>query len=300
MNLRKEIVSKKKRQARIKRRLVRSYLVATVSITLVLFLVGMMALLVLNAGRLSDYVRENVGFTLILDEDVREVEVLRLQKILSATEFVKTTRFVDKEEAAKELAKDLGEDFVGFLGFNPLFSSVDVKLHAAWMQADSLTILERKFLEYPQVKEVYYQRDLVKVINENVQRLSILLLIFSGLLLFIFIALINNTIRISIYSQRFIINTMKLVGATRSFIRRPFVMKSVSYGLAAGLIANVCIFLLIASYRNDLGKLISWEQSDSIAIAFAVVLLFGVLISWLSTYLAVNKSLRLRFEDLFY
>lgn len=290
----------KKRQARIKRRLVRSYLVATVSITLVLFLVGMMALLVLNAGRLSDYVRENVGFTLILNDDVREVEVLRLQKNLSATKFVKTTRYVDKEEAAKELAKDLGEDFAGFLGFNPLFSSVDVKLHAAWMQADSLTILERKFLEYPQVKEVYYQRDLVKVINDNVQRLSILLLVFSGLLLFIFITLINNTIRISIYSQRFIINTMKLVGATRSFIRRPFVIKSVSYGLVAGLVADACIFLLIWSYRKDFGNLISWEQSDSIAVAFAVVLLFGMLISWLSTHLAVNKFLRLRFEELFY
>lgn len=290
----------KKRQARIKRWLVRSYLVATVSITLVLFLVGMMALLVLNAGRLSDYVRENVGFTLILNDDVREVEVLRLQKNLSATKFVKTTRYVDKEEAAKELAKDLGEDFAGFLGFNPLFSSVDVKLHAAWMQADSLTILERKFLEYPQVKEVYYQRDLVKVINDNVQRLSILLLVFSGLLLFIFITLINNTIRISIYSQRFIINTMKLVGATRSFIRRPFVVKSVSYGLVAGLVADACIFLLIWSYRKDFGNLISWEQSDSIAVAFAVVLLFGMLISWLSTHLAVNKFLRLRFEELFY
>lgn len=294
------MVLKKKRQARIKRRLVRSYLVATVSITLVLFLVGMMALLVLNARRLSDYVRENVGFTLILKEDVREVEILRLQKDLSTTKFVKSTKYVDKEEAAKDLAKDLGEDFVGFLGFNPLFSSVDVKLHAAWMQADSLTILERKFLEYPQVKEVYYQRDLVKVINENVQRLSILLLVFSGLLLFIFITLINNTIRISIYSQRFIINTMKLVGATRSFIRRPFVMKSISYGLAAGLIADAGIFMLIYSYRNDFENLISWEQSDSVAIAFAVVLAFGVLISWLSTHLAVNKFLRLRFEDLFY
>jgi cell division transport system permease protein len=293
-------VLKKKRQARIKRRLVRSYLVATVSITLVLFLVGMMTLLVLNARRLSDYVRENVGFTLILKENVREVEILSLQKNLSATKFVKSTKYVDKEEAAKELTKDLGEDFVGFLGFNPLFSSVDVKLHAAWMHNDSLSVLEQKFLEYPQVKEVYYQRDLVKVINDNVQRLSILLLVFSGLLLFIFITLINNTIRISIYSQRFIINTMKLVGATRSFIRRPFVMKSVTYGLVAGLIADAGIFILIYSYRNDFGNLINLDQSGTVAIAFAIVLLFGMLISWFSTHLAVNKFLRLRFEDLFY
>jgi len=293
-------VQKKKRQARIKRRLTRSYLVSTVSITLVLFLVGMMSLLILNARRLSDYVRENVGFTLILNDNLREVEILRLQKDLSASGYVKATRYVDKEEAAKELTAELGEDFTGFLGFNPLFSSVDVKLHAAWMQTDSLAMLEQRFLRYPQVKEVYYQRDLVKVINENVQRLSILLLVFSGLLLFIFITLINNTIRISIYSQRFIINTMKLVGATRSFIRRPFVIKSVTFGLIAGLIANAGIFMLIYTYRNEFVGLISWEQSGSVGITFFVVLLFGVVISWLSTYFAVNKFLRLRFEDLFY
>ncbi len=291
---------RKKRQTKIRRRLVRSYLVATVSITLVLFLVGMMVLLVLNARRLSDYVRENVGFTLVLHEKVREVEVLRLQKSLSATRFVKSTSYVDKEEAAKELANDLGEDFVGFLGFNPLFSSVDVKLHAPWMRADSLALLEKEFLKYPQVKEVYYQRDLVKVINDNVEKVSLILLVFSGLLLFIFITLINNTIRISIYSQRFIINTMKLVGATRPFIRRPFVMKSVSYGLLAGLIADAGIFLLINSYREEFRSLISDEQTGTTAVAFTVVLLFGVVISWLSTHLAVNKFLRLRFEDLFY
>lgn len=290
----------RKRQARIKRRLVRSYLVSTVSITLVLFLVGMMALLVLNARRLSDYVRENVGFTLVLDENVKEVEVLRLQKNLSATKYVKTAEFVDKEQAAKDLAKDLGEDFVGFLGFNPLFSSVNVKLHAAWMQTDSLALLERKLLEYPQVKEVHYQRDLVKVINDNVQQVTVVLMVFSALLLFIFTTLINNTIRISIYSQRFIINTMKLVGATRPFIRRPFVLKSISYGLIAGMIANAGIFLLIYSYRNEFQNLIKLEQADTLGITFVIVLLFGVLITWLSTHFAVNKFLRLRFEELFY
>lgn len=291
---------KKKRQARIKRRLFRSYLVATVSITLVLFLLGMMTLLVLNARRLADYVRENVGFTLILNENVREVEILRLQKTLSATGFVKSTRYVDKEQAAEELAKDLGEDFTGFLGFNPLFSSVDVKLHAAWMQPDSLAKLENKFLEYPQVKEVYYQRDLVKVINDNVQQISILLLVFSGLLLFIFITLINNTIRISIYSQRFIINTMKLVGATRPFIRRPFVMKIVGCGLIAGFIANVVIFFLIWSYRNNIQGLIDQEQIDTIGITFIVVLLSGALISYFSGIFAVNKFLNLSYDELFY
>lgn len=291
---------KKKSPARLKRRLVRSYLTSTISITLVLFLVGILSLLVLNAERLSEYVREHVGFTLVLHDHVRDVEVLRLQKVLSATPYVKSTEFIGKEEAAARLAEDLGEDFTGFLGFNPLFSSIDVKLYAEYMQPDSLVLLENKFLEFPEIQEVFYQRDLVKIINENVQRISLFLLVFSLSLLFIFTTLINNTIRISIYSQRFIINTMKLVGATRPFIRRPFVMRSISYGLLAGLIANGALLLLIHSFQEDFKGILDLRQIDTIGITFAIVLLFGVLISWLSTLLAVNKFLRLRFEELYY
>ena len=291
---------RKKRPTKLKRRLIRSYLTATISITLVLFLLGMMSLLVLNAERLSDYVREHVGFTLVLHDNIREVEVLRLQKTLIATEYVKSTRYVSKDEAAEQLVRDLGEDFVGFLGFNPLFSSIDIKLHAAYMQPDSLSVLEKQFLKFPQVKEVYYQRDLVNMINQNVKKISLFLLIFSVLLLFIFTSLINNTIRISIYSQRFIIHTMKMVGATRPFIRRPFIMKSMSCGLAAGLIANGAIFFLIWSYRKIFKDLIDLQQIDTLSLTFMIVFLFGAAISWLSTYFAVNKFLRLRFEELFY
>jgi len=291
---------KKKRPTRLKRRLFRSYITATISITLVLFLVGLMSLLVLNAGRLSDYVREHVGFTLVLQDNVRDVEVLRLQKMLSATPYVKSTEYVNKEDAAVTLANDLGEDFVDFLGFNPLFSSLDVKLYAPYMDSDSLLVLEKNFLEYPQVKEVYYQRDLVRVINNNVRRISLFLIVFALLLLFIFTALINNTIRISIYSQRFVINTMKLVGATRSFIRKPFLWKSITYGLIGGLIANITILLLIYSYQKDFKEILDIRQLDTVGLTFIVVLLFGVLISGLSTYFAVNKFLRLKFDELYY
>ena len=291
---------KKKRPTRLKRRLFRSYITATISITLVLFLVGLMSLLVLNAGRLSDYVREHVGFTLVLQDNVRDVEVLRLQKMLSAKPYVKSTEYVNKEDAAVTLANDLGEDFVDFLGFNPLFSSLDVKLYAPYMDSDSLLVLEKNFLEYPQVKEVYYQRDLVRVINNNVRRISLFLIVFALLLLFIFTALINNTIRISIYSQRFVINTMKLVGATRSFIRKPFLWKSITYGLIGGLIANITILLLIYSYQKDFKEILDIRQLDTVGLTFIVVLLFGVLISGLSTYFAVNKFLRLKFDELYY
>lgn len=293
-------MKRKKRPAKLKRRLIKSYLTSTISISLVLFLVGMMSLLILNAGRLSDYVREHVGFTLVLNDDVREAEILRLQKILSATDYVKDTRYVNKEEAAEQLTKELGEDFVGFLGFNPLFSSIDIKLNAEYMQQDSLVILENSFLAYPQVKEVYYQRDLVRIINENVKRISLFLMVFSVLLLFIFSTLINNTIRIAIYSQRFIIHTMKLVGATRSFIRRPFILKNIGYGVLGALLANLSILGLVFSYRQDFEGILDSQQISTIGLVFAIVLVFGILISWLSTYFSVNKYLRIRYDELFY
>jgi cell division transport system permease protein len=293
-------MKRKKRPARLKRRLIKSYLTSTISITLVLFLVGMMSLLILNAGRLSDYVREHVGFTLVLNDDVREAEILRLQKMLSATDYVKDTKYVNKEEAAEQLTKELGEDFVGFLGFNPLFASIDIKLNAEYMQQDSLIILENNFLAYPQVKEVYYQRDLVRIINENVKRISLFLMIFSVLLLFIFSTLINNTIRIAIYSQRFIIHTMKLVGATRSFIRRPFILRNIAYGILGALLANLSILGLIFSYRQDFEGILDPQQVGTIGLVFGIVLVFGILISWLSTYFSVNKYLRIRYDELFY
>lgn len=291
---------RKKRPSKLRRRLFRSYLTATISITLILFMVGLLSLLVQNTGRLTDYVREHVGFTLVLQDHLRDSEVLRLQKILAALPAVKSTEYVDKKDAAESLEKDLGEDFVDFLGFNPLFSSIDVKLHAPYMQEDSLVVLEKNFLDYPQIQEVYYQRDLVKVINNNVRRISFFMLVVVGLMLFIFTALINNTIRISIYSQRFVINTMKLVGATRSFIRRPFVFRSVTYGLLGGLLSNLAILLLIYLYHDDLRSVFDIQQVDTVGISFIVVLIFGALIAGLSTYFAVNKFLKLKFDELFY
>ncbi len=291
---------KKRRPTKLKRRLIRSYLTSTISITLVLFLLGMLSLLILNAGRLSDYVREHVGFTLVLNDNVGEAEILRLQKILSASDYVKSSNYVNKEDAAKQLTKELGEDFVGFLGFNPLFASVDVKLHADYMQEDSLAVLENDFLSYPQVKEVYYQRDMVRIINQNVKRTGLFLLIFSVLLLVIFSTLINNTIRIAVYSQRFIIHTMKLVGATRSFIRRPFILKNIVFGVVGALIANMGIMAIIYSYRQDFEGIIDAQQYSTIGLVFIIVLGFGILISWLSTYFSVNKYLRARYDELFY
>lgn len=267
---------------------------------MVLFLIGMLGVVLLNAERLAKYVRENIGFTLVLNEDVQEKEIAELQIALKATDFVKSVEYIDKETAAERLKKDLGEDFTGFLGYNPLLSSVDVKLFADFATPEKLVVLEKNFMEYPQVKEVFFQRDMVSIINENVQKIGFILIFFSVLLLFIFFALINNTIRISIYSQRFIINTMLLVGATDSFIRAPFIKRSVWYGIIGALAANFLVFVLMLSYASELTGIIDVEDFKIFGFVFVADLLLGVLISWGSTYMAVNKFIRLKFDELFY
>lgn len=285
---------------KLKKRILRSYMTSTISISMVLFLIGMLGVVLLNAERLAKYVRENIGFTLVLNEDVQEKEIAELQIALKATDFVKSVEYIDKETAAERLKKDLGEDFTGFLGYNPLLSSVDVKLFADFATPEKLVVLEKNFMEYPQVKEVFFQRDMVSIINENVQKIGFILIFFSVLLLFIFFALINNTIRISIYSQRFIINTMLLVGATDSFIRAPFIKRSVWYGIIGALAANFLVFVLMLSYASELTGIIDVEDFKIFGFVFVADLLLGVLISWGSTYMAVNKFIRLKFDELFY
>ncbi|WP_073000881.1 cell division protein FtsX [Mariniphaga anaerophila] len=285
---------------KLKKRVFRSWITSTVSISLVLVLLGGLLLILANAGRLSDYVREQIGFTLVLHDDLKEVDVLRLEKVLASTDYVKSTRYIDKETAARELTEELGEDFSGFLGFNPLFASVDVKLFAPYTNSDSLAIIEKEFLEFPQVKEVYYQKDLLAVINENVKKISVFLLIVSGLTGFIFVSLINNTIRISVYSERFTINTMQLVGATRSFVRKPFLRRGVSLGVWGGLVANSLLFAGIFSFRNELEGLIKPADLVVLGYVFLLVIVLGMVISYVSTWLAVNKFLRLKFDELFY
>jgi cell division transport system permease protein len=263
-------------------------------------MLGAFLLMLINAGRLSDYVREQIGFTLVLHDDIKETEIQRLEKVLNASDYVKSTRYIDKETAARELTEELGEDFMGFLGFNPLFASIDVKLFAAYTKSDSLFFIEKEFLEYPQVKEVYYQKDLLGVINENVSKISFFLLIVSGLTGFIFVSLINNTIRISIYSERFTINTMQLVGAARSFVRKPFLRRGLSLGIWGAFIANLLLFAAVYSFRQELGGMIDPTDLMVLGPVFILVFVLGMAISWISTWFAVNKFLKMKFDELFY
>lgn len=290
----------KSQPQKLKRRIFKSYITSTISIAMVLFLIGMLGVVLLNAERLAKYVRENIGFTLVLNDNIQENEIDGLMKSLKASNFVKSVEFIDKETAAQRLKKELGEDFTGFLGYNPLLACVEVKLLADYANPEQLVSIERKLSEFQQIKEVSYQHDMVKTINENVKKIGFILVFFSVLLLVIFFALINNTIRISIYSQRFVINTMLLVGATDRFIRAPFIKQSIKYGLIGALAANVLLLILMLSYASELTGIISLDDFSIFGIVFLFVMILGVFISWASTHLAVNRFLHLKFDELFY
>lgn len=291
----KEIKPKK-----LNKRILNSWATSLISISLVLTMLGLLGIILVNGRQLSDYVREKIGFTLVLNDNVKQSEVNLLLKKLDNSNYVKSTRYVDKETASEELTAQLGEDFTGFLGYNPLFESVEVKLFADYTISDTVQFLEKKFLAYPQVKEVYYQKDLVVIINQNIRKITFFVLVISILLTIIFIALINNTIRISIYSQRFTINTMQMVGASNSFIRKPFLRQSLLMGFYGAVIANILLAVGIYLYRNELQELVSSEALYPTGIVFVGVFVLGLMFSHLSTYFAVNKFLSMKFDEMFY
>ena len=284
----------------VKRRLRSSYFVSIISVSLLLFIVGLMGLLILNARNLSEYVRENIGFSVILEEDVKEVDVIRIQKNLDATEYVKATRYITKEKAASELEEMLGEDFVSFLGYNPLLPSIEVNLFASYANPDSIAIIEKDIEEFAFVQEVYYQESLVHLVNENIRKISLILIGFSFMLFLISISVINNTIRLSVYARRFIINTMQLVGATNSFIRRPFLFKSALHGLYAAIFANALMLGLIYMAKKEFGELFGLHDLQTIGLLFISVIMLGIIITWISTFFAVSRFLRLKSDDLYY
>ena len=287
-------------QKTARRKLRSSYFTTIISIALVLFVLGIIGLLLLNANRLSIYVKENLGFTILLKDNARPAEVKRLEKMLKTSDFIKSTEYIDKDRAAKELEEELGEDFVDFLGYNPLLSSIDVKLYADYTSPDSIAKIEKMLLDFPQVKEVYYQKNLVHLVHKNVNRISMVLSIFAILLLTIAIALINNTIRLSVYSKRFLIRTMQLVGATKGFIRKPFLIKSIIHGFTGAVIAIVLLSGLIYITNLELSEVVGFQNLDLIFILFGLVIVIGILITFISTYISVNKYLRLSTNDLYF
>ena len=282
-----------------KRKLQSSYLTTIVSISMVLFMLGLLGILVLNSKKLSDHVRENIGFSIIMNEGVKEARVMELKKNLDASDFVKYTEYITPEEAAAELQEELGEDFIGFLGYNPLLPSIDLRLNADYANIDSLKVIEAQLLQNSDIKEVYYQESLVEMINDNVRRIGVFILFFSVLLMIVATALISNTIRLAVYSKRFMIRTMQLVGATKHFIRMPFILTGILHGLIAALIASVALVSILYFLMQEVPELVNLQDFNLFAILFAFVILAGVFITWLSNLSAVNKYLKAKPEDLY-
>ena len=284
----------------IKRKLRTSSLSTMLSISLVLLMLGSMGFIYLNTQRLTNYIKENVGFTLILQENIKKVDRLQLQKSLDASPEIKSTEFVSKEDAAKILESDLGEDFITFLGFNPLSASIDVYMNAEYANEKRIEALENELQKKPIIKEIIIQKDLIAAINNNIKKLSTILISFCSLLLIVAIALINNTIRLTVYSQRFTIQSMKLVGATNAFIRKPFIRNGVLQGVFAALIGIVFLIIGLFSLHKEMPELLLLEDMPTIGIIFTGILIFGVLISTIVTNFSVGKYLKMNENDLYH
>ena len=289
-----------KKEKRISSRQLRSsYITTVISISLVLFVIGLVGLLILNAHKISQHVKENIELTIFLNDDVKEVEMIRFENILKTSDFVRQTAFVSKDSAARELTQEIGEDFVSFLGYNPLSPSIEVKLKADYANIDSIAKIEKKLAKYSLVKEVSYQKSLIETINQNVKKISIILLVFCGLLFIISLSLINNTICLSVYARRFLIKTMELVGATRSFVRAPFIIKSLCHALYSIIIAYILLGGVIYMINEHVQELEIMCELDTIAILYAGIMIIGFLIVWISNFFAVNRYLRMKGNELY-
>jgi cell division transport system permease protein len=291
---------KKSESGLSKTKLRSSYITLVISVSLVLFLLGILGLVLINARELSDYFRESLSFSVMLDDDSKEADIRMLQKDLDAKPFVKSTEYVSKDEAAAKMKEELGEDFISFLGDNPLPPSIDVYLLSSYTSPDSVAKIEKYILEYPFVKEVYYQESLLFLINENVKKISLFLLVISTFLFLIALTIINNTIRLSIYSKRFLIRTMQLVGATRSFIRKPFIIQSAFHGFIAALIAMTLQMGLLYLIEKEFFLMFTFESTKLLLLLGAAIILVGIFINIISTYFSVNRYLSISEDKLYY
>jgi cell division transport system permease protein len=273
---------------------------SVISIALVLFLLGLIFLMALLGNQLSDYVKENISFSVLLKEDIREAEIKRIQKSLDELPFIKSTEYISKEQAARELEEELGENPETFLGFNPLQASIEVKLHSEYANTDSLQVIEKRFKSYTSVSDLLYRQDMMQTVNDNMKRVGVVLLTLALMLMIISFVLISNTIRLLIYSKRFLIHTMQLVGATAGFIRRPFI----NYNIASGVIASILAILMLigALYylQRELAGFVQMLDTGTLFLVFLTVFILGIALSVLATVLAVNRYLRMEVDKLYY
>lgn len=265
-----------------------------------LFILGLLGLLILNGQKITRSVKEQASVQLFLNNSVKDADITKLQKSLEASYYVKSTAFISKDSAAKQLYQHDKEDFEGLLQYNPLPASINVHLKAEYINMDSIKWIEKKFTAFPQVKEVIYQEAMIDGMNRNIRKLSLVLFGFSLLLLLVSLALINNTIRLTIYSKRFLIKTMQLVGATRTFISLPFIWRGILHGIYAALISLCMILAVMHAAETQMPDLKQLDDPNTYYLLAGIVLVLGVFISSVSTFFALHRYLRLRSDDLYF
>lgn len=276
------------------------FITSSISTTLVLLLLGLVVFFVLAANNLSVYVRENINFSVLISDDMKESDILKLQKKFDQQPFVKETEYISKKQALKEQTEAMGTDPQEFLGYNPFTASIEIKLHSEYANSDSIAKIEKVIKKNTNIQDVLYQKDLIDAVNENIRNISLVLLALAVVLTFISFALINNTIRLAIYSKRFLIHTMKLVGASWGFIRRPFLRRNFWIGVLAAFIADAILMgtaYWLVSYEPELIRVVTPEVMLMVS---GAVLAFGIVITCFCAYLSINKYLRMKASTLYY
>jgi cell division transport system permease protein len=277
-----------------------SRVTSIISIALVLFLLGLICLIALLGNKLSDYVKENIAFSVVLKDDIREADIKKIQKNLDDLPFIKSTEYISKEQAAKELEDELGENPETFLGFNPLQASIEVKLHSQYANIDSLQVLEKKLKTYTSVSELLYRKDMMQIVNDNIRRMSFVLFTLALMLMAISFVLISNTIRLLIYSKRFLIHTMQLVGATSGIIKRPFIQDIVVSGIFASILSILMLISALYYLQRELAGFVQMLDTGLLLLVFLSIFVLGIGLSVAATILAVNRYLRMEVDKLYY
>lgn len=284
----------------MRRRLANAYLSSVISISLVLLLVGVASMLLVNAGSVSDYFKENMQVSVLLKDTVSEEKAMSYSDALLKEGFIKTTTYISKEQGQMELEEMLGEDFMDIFETSPIPASIEITLDADYVSTDSLEVVKTKLAKSDLVAEVNYQTSLVDALNANLSRISLILAFFIALMLFISYVLINNTVRLNVFARRFTIHTMKLVGATRSFIRAPFLVQALFQGVFSAFIAIIALVAILFFLRNGFEQLFEIFRLDLLLLVMAIVLVSGMVICLTSTYFVVNKLVSLKKEELYY
>ncbi len=283
-----------------KRRLISSYFSVVISISLVLFLLGMLGLLVLNTKKVADHFKEQIALTVYLKDNAKEVEIEQLKKSLAMADYTKSTTYVSKEDAAEAHSEEIGEDFMEFLGYNPLQNSIDVYMNADFVSSEQVDKIAEDLTAKNFVDEVIYDKPLIALLNDNVKKISFWVLIASAVFTFIAVLLINSSIRLAVYSKRFIIKTMQMVGATKGFIRRPFIWQSVKLGLIGAILALIGMAAVLYYLNNSFQELNLLGDIKMLVILFSGIFLMGIVITWISTYFATSRFLNLKTDELYY